>query len=67
MGRWRILNPVVISLMIGTATQSPAGTSCKPVITFKEVRFSKAQNQQREWDRSPVRKCLAMRHNFGSI
>ena len=49
MGRWSILNPLVASLMIGTATQAPAGMSCKPVITFKEVRFSEAQNQRREW------------------
>jgi hypothetical protein len=49
MGRWRILNLIVISLMLGTATQALAGTSCKPVITFKEVRFSEAQNQRREW------------------
>ena len=41
MGRWSILNPLVASLIIGTATQVPAGTSCKPLITFKEVRFSK--------------------------
>jgi hypothetical protein len=49
MGRWRRLNPLVTSLMIGTATQAPTGTSCKPMITFKEVRFSEAQNQRREW------------------
>jgi hypothetical protein len=49
MGRWRKLNPLVTSLMIGIATQASAGTSCKPMITFKEVRFSEAQNQRREW------------------
>jgi hypothetical protein len=49
MRRWSRLNPLVTSLMISTATQAPAGTSCKPVITFEEVRFSEAQNQRREW------------------
>ncbi len=49
MGLRRILHPFVIGLMIGSATEASAGPSCKPIITFKEVRFSRAQNQQREW------------------
>jgi hypothetical protein len=31
------------------STEAVAGLACEPVLTFKEVRFSDAQNQLRKW------------------
>jgi hypothetical protein len=31
------------------STQTIAGRICKPTLTVKEVKFSKARNQQRKW------------------
>jgi hypothetical protein len=40
---------VVASLMLGLAAPAKAELACKPGLTFKDVRFSKAQNWQRKW------------------
>ena len=37
------------ALVLGVAAQAMAGIACKPVITFREVRFSEAQNHLRKW------------------
>jgi hypothetical protein len=37
------------ALLLGVPAQAMAGIACKPVLTFKEVRFSEAKNQLRKW------------------
>jgi hypothetical protein len=37
------------ALVLGVSAQAMAGIACKPLLTFKEVRFSEAQNQLRKW------------------
>jgi hypothetical protein len=37
------------ALLICVPAQAFAGITCKPVLTFREVRFSEAQNQLRKW------------------
>jgi hypothetical protein len=37
------------ALLLGVPAPAMAGIACKPVLTFKEVRFSEAQNQLRKW------------------
>ncbi|MDB5603212.1 MAG: hypothetical protein JWP25_112 [Bradyrhizobium sp.] len=46
--QWRML-ALVASLVLGVATPATAELACKPTLAFKEVRFSKVQNQQRTW------------------
>src|SRR5258707_15166905 len=46
---WYMTEALVASLMLGVATPAVAEFACKPALTFKDVRFSKAQNQQRNW------------------
>jgi hypothetical protein len=36
-------------LVLCAPAQTMARVACKPVFTFKEVRFSEAQNQLRKW------------------
>jgi hypothetical protein len=47
--RWYMTEALVASLMLGVATPAAAEFACKPALTFKDVRFSKAENQQRKW------------------
>jgi hypothetical protein len=47
--RWYVTEALVASRMLGMATPARAESACKPELTFKDVRFSKAQNQQRTW------------------
>ena len=47
--RWCMTEALVASLMLGVATPATAEFACKPALTFKDVRFSKAQNQRRKW------------------
>jgi hypothetical protein len=37
------------TLVLCVPAQAMAGVACKPVLTFREVRFSEAQNQVRKW------------------
>ena len=37
------------ALVLGVPYQAVAAIACKPVLTFREVRFSQAQNQSRKW------------------
>jgi hypothetical protein len=37
------------SLVLSGVTPTMAHVACRPTLTFKEVRFSKAQNQLRTW------------------
>jgi hypothetical protein len=37
------------ALVLCVPAQTMAGIACKPVFTFREVRFSEAQNQLRKW------------------
>ena len=37
------------ALVLCVPAQAMAGIACKPVLTFREVRFSEAQNQLRKW------------------
>jgi hypothetical protein len=37
------------ALVLCVPAQAVAGMACKPALTFKEVRFSEAQNQLRKW------------------
>jgi hypothetical protein len=37
------------ALVLCVPAQAMAGIACKPVVTFREVRFSEAQNQLRKW------------------
>jgi hypothetical protein len=37
------------ALVLCVPSQAMAGVACKPVLTFKETRFSEAQNQLRKW------------------
>ena len=37
------------ALVLGVPYQAVAAIACKPVLTFREVRFSQAQNQLRKW------------------
>jgi hypothetical protein len=37
------------ALVLCVPVQVMAGIACKPVLTFREVRFSEAQNQLRKW------------------
>jgi hypothetical protein len=37
------------ALALGVPAQTMAQIACKPVLSFKEVRFSEAQNQMRKW------------------
>jgi hypothetical protein len=47
--RWYMTAALVASLMLGVTTPAAAEVACKPALAFKDVRFSKAQNQQRKW------------------
>jgi hypothetical protein len=47
--RWFMTEALVASLMLGVAAPAGAEFACKPGLTFKDVRFSKAQNRQRKW------------------
>jgi hypothetical protein len=48
-GRCFMTEVLVASLMLGVAAPARAGFACKPALAFKDVSFSKAQNQQRKW------------------
>jgi hypothetical protein len=37
------------ALVLYVPAQAMAEVACKPVLTFREVRFSEAQNQLRKW------------------
>jgi hypothetical protein len=37
------------ALVLYVPAPAMAGVACKPVLTFREVRFSDAQNQLRKW------------------
>jgi hypothetical protein len=37
------------ALLLGVPVQAMAGIACKPVLTFKEVKFSEPLNQLRKW------------------
>jgi hypothetical protein len=37
------------ALVLCVPAQAMAGIACKPVLTYREVRFSEAQNQLRKW------------------
>jgi hypothetical protein len=37
------------ALVLCAPARAMAGIACKPVLTFREVRFSEAQNQLRKW------------------
>jgi hypothetical protein len=37
------------ALVLCVPAQTVAGIACKPALTFREVRFSDAQNQLRKW------------------
>jgi hypothetical protein len=45
----RVAGTLVASFLLALPTTAGAKFACKPEFTFKDVRFSKAQNQQREW------------------
>jgi hypothetical protein len=47
--RWFMTEALVASLLLGVVTPATGQPVCKPALTFKDVRFSKAQNQQRKW------------------
>jgi hypothetical protein len=47
--RWTMTEALVASLMLGVVTPATGQPVCKPALTFKDVRFSEAQNQQRKW------------------
>jgi hypothetical protein len=47
--RWFMTEVLAASLMLGPATPGAAEPACKPALTFNDVSFSKAQNQQRKW------------------
>jgi hypothetical protein len=48
--RRRFMTEVLVaSLMLGVAAPAGAEFACKPGLAFKDVSFSKAQNQQRKW------------------
>jgi hypothetical protein len=49
MARLRLLAGPAAALLLCVPAQTVAHPACKPVLTFKEVRFSAAQNQQRKW------------------
>jgi hypothetical protein len=40
---------LIANLVLGAAAPATAEFASKPALTFKDVRFSKAQNQQRKW------------------
>ncbi len=44
-----VLAALAATLVLGVPARTVADLACKPVLTFKEVRFSAAQNQQRKW------------------
>jgi hypothetical protein len=44
-----MLEALLASLALAVVTPAAADSACKPALTFKDVRFSKAQNQQRKW------------------
>lgn len=46
---WYWTELLVASLMLGVSTPAGAEFACRPVLTFKDVQFSKVQNQQRKW------------------
>jgi hypothetical protein len=41
--------PLAAALVLCVPVQALGGIACKPVLTFKKVRFSEAQNQLRKW------------------
>jgi hypothetical protein len=47
--RWFMTEVPVASLIFGVAAPAGAEFACKPGLAFKDVSFSKAQNQQRKW------------------
>ena len=40
---------VLVMSILAAATPAHADTSCKPALTFNEVRFSEVRSQQRTW------------------
>jgi hypothetical protein len=49
MHRSREFIALAVSFALSGTTQTMAQIACKPALTFKEVRFSEAQNQLRKW------------------
>jgi len=49
MYRSSVLAALAATFVLCVPTQTVAHPACKPLLTFKEVRFSEAQNQQRKW------------------
>jgi hypothetical protein len=55
------------ALVLGVPYQAVAAIACKPVLTFREVRFSQAQNQLRKWTgvvAVDASRCVATSGNF---
>jgi hypothetical protein len=55
------------ALVLCAPAQAMAGITCKPVLTFKDVRFSEAQNQLRKWTGVldvDASRCVATSGNF---
>ena len=49
MQRSQITFPLSVVILVFSLAQAAAETLCKPVMTFKEVRFSEVHSQQRVW------------------
>ena len=45
----RLLAALVATFALGAPTQTTAQIACKPVLAFKEVRFSEPRNYRRKW------------------
>jgi hypothetical protein len=45
----RLLAALVATFVLHAPTQTTAQIACKPVLAFKEVRFSEPQNYLRKW------------------
>lgn len=53
--------------MLGSAVPAAAEFVCKPALTFKDVRFSEAQKQQRKWTAAltvDASRCVATTGQF---
>src|SRR5258705_2405887 len=49
MYQLRVLAALAATFVLYVPTQTRAEIACTPVLTFKGVRFSEAQNQLRKW------------------
>jgi hypothetical protein len=45
----RAMTGLAAALALGVPAQAMAAIACKPLLTFKEVRFSEPQNKLRKW------------------